>query len=129
VYISQDAIFDELAFPFSKLHSNVVAWLRSEISLLPLSLLDNMSFGGIIVDLDHVPKSTNPHVQPCLLQESQHAPDQLIVSPGDPYFLTCDVHNQAPDPVDVGNPRAKPGLILQADSHRHPLWIWCSDLH
>jgi hypothetical protein len=62
VYISRDVIFDESVFPFSKLNSNAGAWLRSEISLLPSSLLDHTLFGGITVDLDHVPKSTNPTV-------------------------------------------------------------------
>jgi hypothetical protein len=61
-YISRDVIFDESVFPFSKLHSNVGARLRSEISLLPSSLLGHTSFGGITVDPDHVPKSTNPIV-------------------------------------------------------------------
>jgi histone deacetylase 1/2 len=43
VYISRDVIFEETNFPFSKLHSNAGARLRSEISLLP-SYLSN-SFG------------------------------------------------------------------------------------
>jgi hypothetical protein len=67
VYISRDVIYDESVFPFSKLHSNPGAQLRLEISLLPSSLLDHTSFGGIIVDPDHVPKSTNPTEQPCLV--------------------------------------------------------------
>ncbi|WVZ90565.1 hypothetical protein U9M48_036856 [Paspalum notatum var. saurae] len=40
VYISRDVIFDEEVFPFSKLHPNAGALLRSEISLLPSSLLN-----------------------------------------------------------------------------------------
>jgi hypothetical protein len=31
-------VFDESVFQFSLLHSNVGAWLREEINLLPLSL-------------------------------------------------------------------------------------------
>jgi hypothetical protein len=38
VYISRDVVFDETEFPFFKLHSNVGARLRKEISLLPLNL-------------------------------------------------------------------------------------------
>jgi len=38
VYISRDVVFDEIVFPFSKLHPNVGASLRSEILLLPSSL-------------------------------------------------------------------------------------------
>jgi hypothetical protein len=40
VYISRDVIFDETQFPFSKLHPNAGARLRTEISLLPQSLLN-----------------------------------------------------------------------------------------
>jgi hypothetical protein len=40
VYISRDVVFDETKFPFSKLHTNVGARLREEISLLPLNLLN-----------------------------------------------------------------------------------------
>jgi hypothetical protein len=39
VYISRDVVFDE-SVPFSKLHPNAGAQLRSEISLLPSSLID-----------------------------------------------------------------------------------------
>jgi histone deacetylase 1/2 len=40
VYISRDVVFDETEFPFSKLHSNVGARLREEISLLSPNLLN-----------------------------------------------------------------------------------------
>lgn len=39
VYVSRDVIFDENIFPFSTLHSNAGARLRSEIALLSSSLL------------------------------------------------------------------------------------------
>uniref|UniRef100_J3M9V3 Uncharacterized protein n=1 Tax=Oryza brachyantha TaxID=4533 RepID=J3M9V3_ORYBR len=39
IYISRDVIFDENVFPFANLHPNVGARLRSEISLLPTSLV------------------------------------------------------------------------------------------
>ncbi len=35
VYISRDVVFDETVFPFSELHANAGARLRSEILLLP----------------------------------------------------------------------------------------------
>jgi histone deacetylase 1/2 len=38
IYISRDVIFDEEVFPFSHLHSNAGARLRSKILLLPTSL-------------------------------------------------------------------------------------------
>jgi hypothetical protein len=50
-------IFDDSVFPFSKLHPNAGAHLRSKISLLPSLLFDCPSFGGITVDTNHVPKS------------------------------------------------------------------------
>jgi hypothetical protein len=46
VYISRDVVFDETAFPFSTLHPNVGARLRSEISLLPPSLIDPVLIRG-----------------------------------------------------------------------------------
>lgn len=39
VYVSRDVIFDEMVFPFSTLHPNAGAHLRSEIALLPTHLL------------------------------------------------------------------------------------------
>ena len=44
VYISRDVIFDENIFPFSQLHSNVGARLRSEILLLSPTLLNSHIF-------------------------------------------------------------------------------------
>jgi hypothetical protein len=41
IYISRDVVFDENIFPFSKLHSNAGARLRSEILLLPSTLLSS----------------------------------------------------------------------------------------
>jgi hypothetical protein len=54
VYISCDVTFDETVFPFSKLDSNAGARLRSDISLLPQSLLNPITnHGGEHID-DHV---------------------------------------------------------------------------
>jgi histone deacetylase 1/2 len=58
VYISRDVVFDEDTFPFSKLHPNAGARLRSEISLLPSNLL-NPSRGDESV-IDTVSNATNP---------------------------------------------------------------------
>jgi hypothetical protein len=46
VYISRDVIFDETQFPFSKLHPNAGTRLRTEISLLPDTLLNPSTVGG-----------------------------------------------------------------------------------
>lgn len=43
VYISRDVIFDEHIFPFSKLHPNAGALLRSQILLLPENLAPSSS--------------------------------------------------------------------------------------
>lgn len=62
VYISRDVVFDESVFPFAKLHPNAGARLRSEISLLPDTLLNPTSFGNAMLR-DHgasVPLPTNP---------------------------------------------------------------------
>jgi hypothetical protein len=60
VYISRDVVFDEDIFPFSKLHPNAGARLRSEILLLPSNLL-NPSDGDELVD-DSVSNDANPTV-------------------------------------------------------------------
>jgi hypothetical protein len=46
VYISRDVVFDETLFPFSKLHPNAGARLRSEVLLLPTSPVNSSSSGG-----------------------------------------------------------------------------------
>lgn len=58
VYISRDIVFDEQIFPFSKLHPNAGARLRSEILLLPQSLLNSRPVGGESVG-DHLTNHTN----------------------------------------------------------------------
>lgn len=45
IYISRDVVFDESIFPFASLHENAGARLRSEILLLPSSLLNAPSHG------------------------------------------------------------------------------------
>lgn len=50
VYISRDVVFDENIFPFSLLHPNAGACLRSEISLLPPDLLPSDQGGELMGD-------------------------------------------------------------------------------
>lgn len=50
VYISRDVVFDENIFPFSKLHPNAGARLRSELLLLPSTLLNPVSGDESVVD-------------------------------------------------------------------------------
>jgi hypothetical protein len=46
IYISRDVVFDEDVYPFSKLHPNARARLRSKILLLPTSLRNPFSAFG-----------------------------------------------------------------------------------
>jgi hypothetical protein len=44
IYISMDVVFDEDVFPFAELHSNAGARLRTEINLVPTTLLSSSNF-------------------------------------------------------------------------------------
>jgi hypothetical protein len=44
IYVSRDVVFDEAVFPFAELHSNAGARLRTEINLLPFTLLPSSNF-------------------------------------------------------------------------------------
>jgi hypothetical protein len=46
IYISRDVVFDEVVFPFAGLHSNAGARLRTEINLLPSTLLPSSNFNN-----------------------------------------------------------------------------------
>jgi hypothetical protein len=61
VYISRDAIFYETVFPFSSLHANAGAQLKSEILLLRRTLRNN--HGGDGVDLPNMTNSVDGFVQ------------------------------------------------------------------
>jgi hypothetical protein len=92
VYISHDVVFDETVFPFFTLHPNASARLRSEISLLPPSLVDPALIQGNTVDVTNLPKSTNPSMQQCALLEFlgvATAMDRFVIAPGDSYFLAA----------------------------------------
>jgi hypothetical protein len=52
VYISRDVVFDEQVYPFSLLHPNAGALLRSELSILPDVLLNPSSQFGDATLLD-----------------------------------------------------------------------------
>jgi hypothetical protein len=60
IYISRDVVFDEQVFPFSELHDNACARLRSEIELLP-NLFDYVVYGSTIVTSTDVVNSPNNH--------------------------------------------------------------------
>jgi hypothetical protein len=52
IYISRDIVFDENIFPFSKLHPNAGAKLRSEIFLLPPSLVSSEFYPWVVYSID-----------------------------------------------------------------------------
>jgi hypothetical protein len=52
IYISRDIVFDENIFPFSKLHPNAGAKLRSEILLLPPSLVSSEFYPWVVYSID-----------------------------------------------------------------------------
>jgi hypothetical protein len=56
----------ECVFLFSTLRTNGRPHLLSKISLLPSSLIDPMTIGGITIDSNCVPKSTDCSMQSCL---------------------------------------------------------------
>jgi hypothetical protein len=107
VYISRDVVFDETVFPFSTLHPNAGAHLRSEISLLPPSLVYPALIQGSTMDVTNLPKSTNPSMQQCALPEFPGAAMTMkksVIAPGDSYFLAA-VDTPVMDPAvteDVG---------------------------
>jgi hypothetical protein len=68
-YISRDVIFDENAFPFSKLRPDAGPRLRVEISLLPPTLV-HTSHGGDLV-LDHMTNTSNSTDPGARLQSPQ----------------------------------------------------------
>jgi hypothetical protein len=103
VSISRDAVFDETVFPFSMLHPNAGARLRSEILLLPPSLVDPALIQGSTMDVINLPKSTNPSMQQCAVPEFLGAAtvtDRSVIALGDSYFL-----------VVVGTPVTDPTVI------------------
>jgi hypothetical protein len=90
VYISRDIVFDETVFPFSKLHPNDGAHLRSEISLLPSSLVDPIMAWGIAMDATNVTMFTDCPMQACALQVPSGAPpmlDRSVITPDGSYLL------------------------------------------
>jgi hypothetical protein len=66
VYISRDVVFDETVYPFSSLHPNAVARLRSELALLP-DILKNPSsdFGDALLRDQHLSSPTNGQLSSC----------------------------------------------------------------
>jgi hypothetical protein len=69
VYISRDVVFDENIFPFSKLHSNASARLRSEILLLPPALRNSSGNESVIDQLSNGANSENFGEENHVLQE------------------------------------------------------------
>jgi len=63
IYISRDVVFDETVFPFSQLHANAGAQLRTELQVLPQILLNpSMSFGDAHIHDQHFTSSVPANV-------------------------------------------------------------------
>jgi hypothetical protein len=114
VYISRDIVFDEIVFPFSKLHPNGGAHLRSEISLLPSSLVDPIMVWGIAMDATNVTMFTDCPMQACALQVPSGAPPMLdrSVITLDGSYLLAPRQALVMDLVGVENPGALIGIDL-----------------
>jgi hypothetical protein len=132
VYISRDVVFDKTVFLFSTLHPNAGARLRSEISLLPPSLVDPVLIQGSIVDVTNLAKSKNPFMQQCALSEfpgAATATDISVIAPRDSYFLAA-VGTPVTDPTvteDLGvrvdaDPISSPALPSPSDRRFTRRW-------
>lgn len=88
IYISRDVIFYETIFPFSELHPNAGARLRSEILHLP-SHLHNSSRDGTIPDHvnDTQTDATNrgwSSAESSVQNDVQNSPNRHYFKPGSP---------------------------------------------
>jgi hypothetical protein len=96
IYISRDVVFDEAIFPFTELHSNAGAQLRTEINLLPSTLLpssnaENREFCQTADSL----LSNNPSIA-TNAESSQDADTEVEVTG---YILPSVDVSAAPQPV------------------------------
>ena len=111
VYISRDVIFDETVYPFSKLHPNAGARLRSDILLLPTDLLNPSSgFGG-----EHTFDSADNdslHTNPC--NEHADSPDDSASDGANPRQTGRDFMQVGGFPFSAGT-GANPGTDLPVD--------------
>jgi hypothetical protein len=117
VYISRDVVFDESVFPFSKLHSNAGTRLRSEISLLPSSLIDPMMIGGNIMNDTNIcmpPNSSLQHAPVLVSSGATPAANWLILSPHDHLFLPSSGALQPSDHVGANDPGTDPEIDFLA---------------
>jgi hypothetical protein len=119
VYISHDVVFDETVFPFSKFHSNAGAQLRSEIHLLPPSLLNPCGSPGVqITDMGNI---ANPNPDAPVVAEEFVSPGTQV---GD--HMEEAVENVA-HPMDLpvtmnpgSNPRADSLVGIVGASNTNP---------
>jgi hypothetical protein len=119
VYISRDVVFDENVFPFSKLHSNAGARLRSEILLLPPSLL-NSSVEEQTVD-DHMFNDACNNVSGTQSGAMQQNAGSGAHSEGDlPGFLRTSGSVLTGDSTDPNTPEMLPTDQLPAPVNPPP---------
>jgi hypothetical protein len=98
VYISRDVIFDETVFPFSTLHANASAQLKSELLLLHPTLCSQ--HGDDRVEVSDVANAADS------LLESSYAVPGLSGEEG----ADNSLEQVAMDPADAGNLGTNPGV-------------------
>jgi hypothetical protein len=106
-YISQDVIFDENVFTFSKLHPNAAPRVRAEISFLPSSLF--RAGGGLVCDqLTNASDATNS----C---EELHKTQAEAANIGESSECTVPRDDSLRSNVQIGDP-SRAGTAPGADS-------------
>jgi hypothetical protein len=81
IYISRDVVFDETMFPFTTLHPNAAARLRSEILLLPDTLKNPSSTSGVNDVTDH--SVIFPNLTTSEPMDADTGADLVVINPGD----------------------------------------------
>jgi hypothetical protein len=121
IFISRDVVFDENIFPFSKLKPNVGPQLRSEILLLPPSLI-NPTHGGVSTT-NHMTNELTSYDGCADVQHTQEAHQNSEESRDIPAPQHPRVHN-SPGVVPGVDPltASTPGSAPQAESASPSAW-------
>jgi hypothetical protein len=111
IYISRDVVFDETVFPFAELHSNAGARLRTEINLLPSTLLpsSNIENRELCPTADSI-LSNNPPVATDV-ESSQDADNGVQVT--GPILSSVDVSAAPQSVVEHSRPEENPPAAVQ----------------
>lgn len=116
VYISRDVVFDETVFPFTKLHPNVGARLRAEVSLLPESLLrpsirgDDHTFDSPVISNTNVPLelASARNLEPNAIFPTEN--QRHFMLPGAPLFASSSARSEVDSPAASAHQSASPSV-------------------